>query len=283
MQKGCTRAFAWTAAGIVSLAPVSARADEVYLRGGGHVSGIILERTPETVRLETAPGTVAIPMSRVERIEESRSFLGEWRERMSSLSPRDADGWTALARWAQDRDLVTQARTAWEHVLALDPSHPEANAALGNVKVGDRWMSSEEGNRARGLVPYDGRWVSEPELRALVQERAADEAAARERREADLRVREAEARAREAEANARAAEASAQETGGGIPIGWPIGFERRHPPRPCCSPHPPEPTPRPRPTPSPRTPTSLGPITSQVTPGRGAVHPRREVGTSSLH
>jgi len=100
-----------------------------------------------------------------------------------------------------------------------DPSHPEANAALGRVEVDGTWLSMEEGYRARGFVPFEGRWVSPAEHEALVRERLAEEASDRDRREADLRVREAEARAREAEARAREAEAAAQpEADGGIPL-----------------------------------------------------------------
>ena len=91
-------------------------------------------------------------------------------------------------------------------VLAADPSHREANAALGRVEVDGTWMGQDEAYRARGYVSFEGRWVTPPEHEALVRERAAEEASERETREAGLRVREAEARAREAEARAREAE-----------------------------------------------------------------------------
>ena len=197
-------------------------ADQVFLRGGGRVSGVIVERTPRLVVIETAPGRVTLPMARVEKVVEGRSALIEFRERAAQIKEVDAAGWTALARWASDRDLFTQAREAWRRVLAIDPSHSEANAAIGRVAVGGVWMEAEDGYRARGLVSFEGRWVTPAEHEALVRERALDSAAVREQREAQIRVREAEARVREAEARAREAEEAATETGG-IPMWWGSG------------------------------------------------------------
>ena len=202
--------------------------DEILLRGGGRVSGVIVERTKDSVTIETAPGRLTLSMKRVERIVESRSAVEEFQERAAALAAGDAAGWAALARWAADRDLVTHSREAWQRVLAVDPSNPEANEALGRVQLEGGWVSEGEAYRARGYVEYEGRWVTPAEHEALVRQRAADEAGERERREADLRVREAEARAREAEARAREAEAAADTSvpDGSIPLwwGWGSGF-----------------------------------------------------------
>jgi len=171
-------------------------ADEVFLRGGGRLTGVVVERTKDKVVVETGPGRVTLPMSRVERIVEGRSSLEMYGERAAALVPGDVQGWTELARWAADHDLLTQSREAWQKALAADPSNPEANAALGRVEVDGVWMGREDAYRARGYVPFEGRWVTPAEHEALVRERALEEQAARERREAELRVREAEARAR---------------------------------------------------------------------------------------
>jgi hypothetical protein len=200
-----------------------ALADEIFLRGGGRVSGVIVERTPDAVSIETAPGRVTLSMRRVERIVGGRSALEEFRERAARLAARDAEGWAALARWATDRDLVTPSREAWRRVLAVDPAHPEANAALGRVDLDGTWVSEDEAYRARGYVEYEGRWVTPAEHEALLRERVAEEAALRESREAALRVREAEARAREAEARAREAGSVQEVPDGSIPLWWAMG------------------------------------------------------------
>jgi hypothetical protein len=272
--------------GMVVLATVfpaaTAAADEVFLRGGGRVSGVIVERTQDAVVIETPPGRVTLPMRRVERITESRSALEGYRERADALAPGDVDGWAALARWAAERDLSTQSRDAWQRVLAVDPSHPEANAALGRIRLDGAWMGEEEAHRARGEVMFEGRWVTPAEHEALIRERAADEASARERREAELRVREAEARAREAEARAREAEAEAQAPAaeGGIPLWWGWGGVGVLPPRfppprePRPGPKPPAPAPPP-PAPPSTPPSSIGP-THPGSPATPKPAPERE-------
>jgi hypothetical protein len=239
------------------------------------VTGVIVERTPDAVVVETGPGRVTIQARRIERILEGRSALQAYQERAAAIEPGDLSGWAALARWAAERDLVTQSREAWRRVLSADPSHAEANAALGRVEVGGEWLSEEEAYRARGYVSFEGRWVTPAEQEALVRERAAEEVLERERREAELRVREAEARAREAEARAREAETAAQPLeDGGIPLWWgwggvgPIGpFD----PGPDHHPHP-------RPpitwtTPLPRPPSSIQPPRATPPPSRPRVKP----------
>ena len=278
-------------AGVAVLAIVfpaaTVAADEVLLRGGGRVSGVIVERTNDAVVIETAPGRVTLPMKRVEKIVESRSALEGFRERADALAPGDVDGWAALARWAAERDLLTQSRDAWRRVLALDPSHPEANATLGRVWLDGVWMGEDEAHRARGEVPFEGRWVTPAEHEALIRERAAEEASTRERREADLRVREAEARAREAEARAREAEAAAQAPidEGGLPLWWgwgggwggvgvlPPAFPPRHEPK--AHPMPPAPGAPPAAPPSTR-PSSIGPTQPSGSPATGKPAPERE-------
>lgn len=253
----------------IACAAAPASTDEIFLHGGGRVTGVIVERTKDAVVLETAPGRVTLPMRRIEKIVESRSALEAFRDRAAALAPRDVDGWAALARWAVERDLLTQSREAWQKVLAADPSHPEANEALGRVELDGSWVSEAEAYRARGYVEFEGRWVTPAEHEALVRERSAEEASARERREADVRVREAEARAREAEARAREAEAAAQEPApdGGIPLWWGWGDGGLMPPvfPPPLEPLPLEPLPPPEPPrPTPRS--SIGPTRPSEAP-----------------
>jgi hypothetical protein len=200
-----------------SLAAAGASGDEVFLHGGGRVSGMVVERNERVVVIETGPGRVTLPMTRVLRIVDGRSSLNVFQERAGTLAPGDAAGWTSLARWAADHDLVTQSRAAWQRVLAVDPQNPEANAALGRVSLEGAWMSADDAYRARGFVQYDGHWMTPAEHAASMRERAADQEAQLQAREADLRVREAEARAREAEARARDAESGSEYSDSGIP------------------------------------------------------------------
>ncbi|HEY6554340.1 MAG TPA: hypothetical protein VI669_13365 [Vicinamibacteria bacterium] len=225
-------------------------ADEIHLVGGGRISGEIVERTATRIVLETGPGRVTLPMGRVTKVMVSPSALSEFRERARGLAPGDAAGWAALGQWAEQRDLATQAREAYQRAVAIDPAHPQANAGLGRALVDGRWLSEEESYRAQGLVPLDGAWVTPSER----------ESALRERSEANLSERESAARVREAEARARAAEAEAERVEAeaaaasadqppeyGLPY-WPYvyggggGARPRHPRHDRPDPEPPPPT-----------------------------------------
>ena len=142
------------------LATATASSDEILLRSGGRVSGVVVERTPSAIVVETGPGRVTLSMALVEKVVEGRSALEAYHERAAALEPGDVEGWAALARWAAERDLVTQSREAWQRVLSADPSHREANAALGRVEVDGTWMGEAEAYRARGYVSFEGRWVT---------------------------------------------------------------------------------------------------------------------------
>ncbi len=205
-------------AGALLVAALPLAAEEIQLRSGGRISGVVVEKTDRTITIETGPGQVTIPLSLVDKIVSSHSAIEVWQERSSALGPGDAQGWADLARWAEAQGLETQARTAWRRVLTADPKNAEANAALGRVLMDGTWMSQEAAYRAQGLVPYRGRWVTPAEHDALLRQDVAESAAARSQREAEARVREAEARAQEAEARARAAEVQAQYSDGGIPV-----------------------------------------------------------------
>jgi hypothetical protein len=201
--------------------PLVAGADEVFLKGGGQLSGRVVSQTDTKVEVDVGAGRISVPASTVVRIEKGRSPLQEYEERAAAIAAGDADGWVALGQWADSKGLSTQAREAYHRALAVSPMDPRANDGLGNVLVNGRWLSEDEGYRAKGYVQLDGDWVTPAEHEAIVRERAAADDADRRRHEAEAKAREAEARAAEAEAKAR--EAEAQQTSDGIPVWYAWG------------------------------------------------------------
>jgi hypothetical protein len=279
---------AMLAAALLVLSAGGAVADEVWLKGGGRIVGEVIDRTPSTVLVDVGPGTVKLPMARVERIVGTSSRLSEFRSRAARLNPQDVQGWLALAAWANQNDMRTQARGAWEQVLAVDPTNTVAQQGLGNVFQGGHWMDRSAALRAQGLVEVDGNWMSPADADMRFRAQVAADVAERESALADARVAEAEARAREAEARARAAEAEvtrAQDTSlGGIPLGYGYGAVgigtpvfgdpiqsccgQHHSPGFCPSRRRHDPPPAPRPTPPPRDGNS-SPRTSHAKPRIG--------------
>jgi hypothetical protein len=165
------RSLLWIAFAAAPLA-----ADEVYLKGGGRVSGVIVEQTAEKITVDIGAGNMSFQMSTVVKVEKIKSPLQEYRERADALGGEDVDGWRELARWAENEALGTQAREAWSEVARLAPGDAEANRSLGLVEFEGRWVTEEESYTARGFVEFEHEWMTPDERQAILAERAAREA-----------------------------------------------------------------------------------------------------------
>lgn len=251
------------------LAPLSA-ADEIYLKSGRKVTGVVVERTATMLIVDVGPGRVGFPLSLVERVVGGDSDLGAYRERAAQLRDADAAGWVDLGHWARERGLETQARESFERALRADPTNSAAQRGLGRELYDGRWMTFAERQEARGLVEYEGQWMTPADRQAR---QTADAATGRARR-AETRARQAEAQAEEAESRAREAESrarDAEEEQSGIPLwGWGgnggyVCTQNCQPGCPCVTP------PRPDPTPPPPKPLEKPPSAGLVGP---KPHPR---------
>jgi hypothetical protein len=216
------------------IVPGVAHADEIYVKGGGHVTGQIVERRADAIVVDIGIGRIGLPPSYVERIETGPSPHAVYDERAGRLAPQDSRGWVALGEWARGQDLSAKAKDAFERALAADPANAAAHRALGHVLVDGQWVTAEEANRARGLVLFEGSWISPEERKALLDERAAaaEESRARAAADSEARVREAEARADAAEAEAERAQAELEMNGSygmGLGYGYGLGYGLGYP------------------------------------------------------
>src|SRR5262245_5326986 len=107
-----------------ALVPVGALADEVFLKGGGQLSGRVVSQSDTKVEVDVGAGRISVPASSVVRIEKGRSPLQEYEERAGALAAGDADGWVALGQWAEGKGLSTQAHEAYNRALAVSPMDP---------------------------------------------------------------------------------------------------------------------------------------------------------------
>jgi len=193
----------------LALSPGLGFADEVFLRGGGQLTGEVVEKGSDSILVDVGTGRIGLPLSSVERIVPGQTPLVVYRQRATALAPEDAAGWRALGQWAREQGLDEQARAAFENAVAADPGDVAAHRALGHVQVRGEWMTREESLRARGYVLFEGAWVTADQKQETLEQR---QAAAEERgrwAESEARVREAEARTRQADATARMAEVDA--------------------------------------------------------------------------
>jgi len=191
---------------VVLFVPGVLLADEVYLKDAGSISGRVVEQNETTVKVDIGDGFIAVPASRVERIEKGRSPLDEYADRAAKLAPDDVEGWKTLARWASKQGYPGQARQACQKVLAVAPNDPDVRKALGFVSLDGKWVTLEESYRAKGYVKFDGEWMTPAEAQAgqaaLTAERA--------QRDADYRANAAENTAVQEQARAEKAEERAR-------------------------------------------------------------------------
>ena len=193
----------------LALSPGLVFADEVFLRGGGQLTGQVVEKGPDSVLVDVGTGRIGVPSSSVERIVPGETPLVAYRQRAAGLAPDDAAGWLALGQWARERGLEEQARAAFQNALAADPGNAAAHRALGHVQLRGEWMTPEESLRARGYVLFEGAWITAERRQEILQERRAAADDRSRWAETEARAREAEARTREADAQARLAEVDA--------------------------------------------------------------------------
>jgi hypothetical protein len=160
---------------VVVLAAVPVLADDVYLRGGGQITGEIVEQTASSVSVNVGGGTLSVQASSVLRIEKNASPVREFRTRAAKIPAGDAEAWRGLGRWAADEGLATLSGQAYAKVVAILPNDAEANTALGRIKLNGKWVTEEEGYRALGYVELDGEWMTPTEQKAILAERQASE------------------------------------------------------------------------------------------------------------
>jgi hypothetical protein len=181
---------------VLTAAPVVA--DEVYLKGGGQLSGQIVGHTDDSVTVDIGAGKMTVKLSNVVRIEEGTSPVEEFKARAAKIAADDGEGWRELARFAADEGLSTQARQAWSKVVAVLPDDAEANRGLGRVQHDGRWMSGEDAYRAQGYVDFEGQWMTPAEQQSILADRQAREKADQEAMQAQIAADDAAAREREA-------------------------------------------------------------------------------------
>jgi len=188
---------------VIALAAVPVFADDVYLQGGGQITGEIVEQTENSVTVDIGGGaTISAHMSNVVRIKKSTSPLQEYRARAAKIPAGDAEAWRKLARWATGHALSSQAAKAYSQVVAILPNDQEGNRALGRVQVDGRWVTEEESYIARGYVEFEGEWMTPGERQQILASRQASKEADRQANDAAIQSIDAEQKAEKAQKEA---------------------------------------------------------------------------------
>jgi hypothetical protein len=187
---------------VLALTATPLLGDELFLKGGGRVTGEIVKETEAAVTVDIGAGNMTVQKSAVVRVERSVSPLQKYRAQAASLAPEDVEGWRKLGSWAAGQGLTRQAREAFTKVKDIVPDDPEANRALGLVLLDGRWVTEKESFTARGFVLFEDEWMMPAERDAITEERRAREAADRQALDAEIEADQAEQAAQEAREDA---------------------------------------------------------------------------------
>lgn len=161
-----------------SLLPLAAVADSVYLKNGQSFEGVEAVVSGETVEIALEIGSMRLPMSKVDRVEEVDSTLGEYRARETRLTRTsdDAAAWLDLARWARANDFEKGARKAALLAARLDPELPDLEPVLSRLdyvydEKAHEWVPYADAMRREGLVEDGDEWVTPEEKRERAEAR----------------------------------------------------------------------------------------------------------------
>jgi hypothetical protein len=112
-------------------------ADEVVLKGGGKISGVVEEKDGR-VHVRTEHGTIVLPLDRIASVDRAKSSgLQEYEERVAKSDLSKISEVEDLLRWAEQRKMTIPAtelqerlfRLKWEAVDRKDSAALETFAA----------------------------------------------------------------------------------------------------------------------------------------------------------
>jgi len=159
------------------LSPAALRADVYELKDGGEVVGETVERIEGgDLLVRTADGAlVTLERKLLARVVNHDDAMAEYITR-SRAAPDTADAHRELAAWCRERKLLKEADIHLARLAELDPNDEEARRSLGQMRVGDRWLTADQLMVERGMRFYEGKYRTAQDI--AIRERNKEEESA---------------------------------------------------------------------------------------------------------
>ncbi|HVR74161.1 MAG TPA: hypothetical protein VMT52_07515, partial [Planctomycetota bacterium] len=136
--------------------------DRIVLDDGKEAEGQVLDITEQVVLLSVGSVKIAFPRGEVKEIRRAApakilAFCARKSEEYAKTGT--AGEWRSLARFAIDRMLLPEHRSALREVLRLEPEDEAAHRGLGHALHEGRWLEEEEveAKLKEGFVVSDGK------------------------------------------------------------------------------------------------------------------------------
>jgi len=146
----------------------AALADTVRLKSGEVVEGGVRD-LGDRIEVAAKDGPLSIRWRDVDVVLKDKTTLDVYREKRAAVAKDDAKSLFALALWAERSGLPEQRRECLQAVIALDPDHAGARAALAQQKSDGKWLGGAELLAAKGFVGKDGAWILKEEADAAAR------------------------------------------------------------------------------------------------------------------
>ena len=149
----------WAFGIIVATSAPAVRADLFELKDGGEVVGAVIERSEAgDYVVRTADGAqISLDRNSIHRIVQHDEATAEYR-RKSRSAPDTVESHRELAEWCRVHKMLDAADHHLARVAELDPADEDARRSLGYMRVGERWLTSDELMTERGMIFYDGKY-----------------------------------------------------------------------------------------------------------------------------
>ncbi len=171
---------------------LAAKPGVVRLTDGQVIEGNIIREEADSVTIAIRGIETSIPRDRIESITYPESRAAQFEERRKTLAKDDVEGHLALARWAFDNRLYTEAEQLLREVLdRVDPNSREAQDLLNLVRrqiALERRQASQPPPQAPE-VESEEPGVQEPEQAAWLTAEQIQQIKRIELRESDTGVR----------------------------------------------------------------------------------------------
>lgn len=139
-------------------AALPAAADEVVLRNGSVLEGIVREEDARVV-VEVPGGSITLDRREVAEIRRPRALVEEYERRLRDRDGQGPGAYYDLALWAREQGLESRAQILMRKVLEIDPDHEGARRALGYHLYKGVWLTRDQYLRTLGLLEYRGEWL----------------------------------------------------------------------------------------------------------------------------
>jgi hypothetical protein len=155
---------------LIAFFPTTVRAEIFVLTNDGQVQGeeIKVPGTPasQTVIRTISGGQITLDKSQIKQIIPQPPAEAEYERIAPTYADTVEDQWR-LAEWCRIHSLPKQRQAHLERIIALDPNHKPARAALDFAQIDGRWVHPDDLKRQQGFVKYKGAWRLPQEVELL--------------------------------------------------------------------------------------------------------------------